>query len=53
MKLASRFGRVNQIRRDRPLTHDELMQYVPSVFGEISTNHAANAIPIFPPLPAR
>lgn len=34
MKLASRFGRVNQIRRDRPLTHDELMQYVPSVFGE-------------------
>lgn len=34
MNLASRFGRVNQIRRDRPLTHDELMQYVPSVFGE-------------------
>ncbi|EMW3199519.1 DUF945 domain-containing protein [Escherichia coli] len=34
MKLASRFGHVNQIRRDRPLTHDELMLYVPSVFGE-------------------
>ena len=34
MKLASRFGSVNQIRRDRPLTHDELMHYVPSVFGE-------------------
>jgi len=34
MKLASRFGRVNQIRRDRPLTNDELMKYVPSVFGE-------------------
>lgn len=34
MKLASRFGHVNQIRRDRPLTHDEMMQYVPSVFGE-------------------
>lgn len=34
MKLASRFGRVNQIRRDRPLTHDELMQYVPSVFSK-------------------
>lgn len=34
MKLASRFGHVNQIRRDRPLTHDELMQYAPSVFGE-------------------
>lgn len=25
MKLASRFGRVNLIRRNRPLTHDELM----------------------------
>ncbi|MFU0883327.1 DUF932 domain-containing protein [Kluyvera cryocrescens] len=33
MRLASRFGRINQIRRDRPLTHDELMSYVPSVFG--------------------
>ncbi|EBR1860647.1 DUF945 domain-containing protein, partial [Salmonella enterica] len=30
----SRFGRINQIRRDRPLTHEELMQYTPSVFGE-------------------
>ncbi|TBM28320.1 DUF932 domain-containing protein [Hafnia paralvei] len=34
MRLASRFGAVNQIRRDRPLTHEELMHYVPSVFGE-------------------
>ena len=34
MRLASRFGRINQIRRDRPLTHEELMQVVPSVFGE-------------------
>ncbi|MEI9746071.1 DUF932 domain-containing protein [Enterobacter ludwigii] len=34
MRLASRFGRINQIRRDRPLTREELMQYVPSVFGE-------------------
>ncbi|EAA2596929.1 DUF945 domain-containing protein [Salmonella enterica subsp. enterica] len=25
---------MNQIRRDRPLTHEELMQYTPSVFGE-------------------
>ncbi|ECI5747608.1 DUF945 domain-containing protein [Salmonella enterica subsp. enterica] len=33
MRLASRFGRINQIRRDRPLTHDELHQHVPSVFG--------------------
>ncbi|ECD7245248.1 DUF945 domain-containing protein, partial [Salmonella enterica subsp. enterica serovar Florida] len=30
----SRFGRINQIRRDRPLTREELMQYTPSVFGE-------------------
>ncbi|EJB9128629.1 DUF945 domain-containing protein [Salmonella enterica] len=34
MRLASLFGRINQIRRDRPLTHEELMQYTPSVFGE-------------------
>ncbi|HHT0277418.1 DUF932 domain-containing protein [Klebsiella grimontii] len=34
MKLASRFGRINQVRRDRPLTHEELMQFVPSVFSE-------------------
>ncbi len=34
MRLASRFGYANQIRRDRPLTHEELMHYVPSIFGE-------------------
>ncbi|WP_434583649.1 DUF932 domain-containing protein [Klebsiella sp. R390] len=34
MQLASRFGRINQIRRDRPLTHNELMIHVPSVFSE-------------------
>ncbi|EMB4294287.1 DUF945 domain-containing protein [Enterobacter roggenkampii] len=34
MRLASHFGRVNQIRRDRPLNREELMQHVPSVFGE-------------------
>ena len=34
MHLASRFGRINQIRRDRPLTPEELMQVVPSVFSE-------------------
>lgn len=28
MRLASRFGYTNQIRRDRPLTHEELMHYV-------------------------
>ena len=34
MKLASRFGAVNLVRRDRPLTRDELAYYVPSVFSE-------------------
>ncbi|HBC7421409.1 MULTISPECIES: DUF932 domain-containing protein [Serratia] len=34
MRLASRFGRINQIRRDRPLTREELMQVVPSVFSD-------------------
>ncbi|TFQ23544.1 DUF945 domain-containing protein [Escherichia coli] len=34
MRLASRFGYVNQIRRDRPLTHEELMHHVPGIFGE-------------------
>ncbi|MDY8393533.1 hypothetical protein UXH81_24020, partial [Escherichia coli] len=29
-----RFGYANQIRRDRPLTHEELMHYVPGIFGE-------------------
>lgn len=34
MQLASRFGHVNQIRRERPLTREELMYHVPSIFGE-------------------
>lgn len=38
MRLASRFGPTNQIRRDRPLTHEELHQHVPSVFGEDKHN---------------
>ncbi|CTT88212.1 YubP [Escherichia coli] len=33
MRLTSRFGRYNSIRRERPLTDDELMQFVPSVFS--------------------
>ncbi|VCY70289.1 hypothetical protein BANRA_02956 [Escherichia coli] len=36
MRLASRFGYANQIRRDRPLTHEELMHYVPGIFGKIT-----------------
>lgn len=34
MKLVSRFGRVSQICRDRPLTHEEPMNHVPNVFSE-------------------
>ncbi len=33
-RLVSRFGAVNLVRRDRPLTRDELAHYVPSVFSE-------------------
>ncbi|HBA6406115.1 TPA: DUF945 domain-containing protein, partial [Escherichia coli] len=33
MRLASRFDRYNSIRRERLLTDDELMQFVPSVFS--------------------
>ncbi len=55
-RLASRFGRVNSVRRDRPLTHDELAYYVPSVFGE--DKHASRSsrsgkdtvLPPHPPL---
>lgn len=32
-RLTSRFGSVNLVRRDRPLTRDELAHYVPSVFS--------------------
>lgn len=34
MRLASRFGITNQIRRERPLTNDELQRFVPSIFSE-------------------
>lgn len=33
-RLASRFGAANLIRRDRPLTREELLRVVPSVFSE-------------------
>lgn len=33
-RLASRFGAVNLVRRDRPLTREELAHYVQSVFSE-------------------
>lgn len=51
MRLASRFGAVNLVRRDRPLTRDELAHYVPSVFSEENMNHAQNATHTFPPSP--
>ena len=41
MQLASRFGRINQIRRDRPLTHEKLMAHVPSIFSE--TKHESRS----------
>lgn len=33
-RLATRFGAVNVVRQDRPLTNDELQKYVPSVFSD-------------------
>ena len=33
-RLASRFGAANLVRRDRPLTDDQLMRFVPSVFSQ-------------------
>ncbi|MFC2829141.1 hypothetical protein ACFH1P_20015, partial [Providencia sp. 2024EL-00606] len=33
-RLASRFGAANSIRRERPLTIEELLRTVPSVFSE-------------------
>lgn len=34
MRLASRFGRKTFIRQERPLTDEELMCFVPSVFSQ-------------------
>ena len=44
MRLASRFGYANQIRRDRPLTREELMHHVPGIFGKINTPPGAGTI---------
>lgn len=40
-RLASRFGAANVIRRDRPLTREELFRTVPSVFSE--DKHASHS----------
>ena len=37
-RLASRFGATNVIRKDRPLTRDELFQTVPSIFIKTMNN---------------
>lgn len=50
-RLVSRFGKVNVIRCDRPLTHDELFRVVPSVLVKISMSHEVTVIPIFRQLP--
>ena len=41
VRLASRFGAANVIRKDRPLTHDELFRTVPSIFSE--TKHGSRS----------
>ncbi len=52
MRLASRFGyAANQIRRDRPLTHEELMHHVPGIFGKRNTRPEARTIRTSPPSP--
>ncbi len=51
MRLASRFGYANQIRRDRPLTREELMHHVPGIFGKINTPPGAGTIHTSPPSP--
>lgn len=50
MRLASRFGRTNQIRRDRPLTREELMQVVPSVFSADRHGSRSENTLTYPPL---
>ncbi len=53
MRLASRFGyAANQIRRDRPLTHEELIRHVPSIFGEDRHTSRSDGMRTFPPLPS-
>jgi hypothetical protein len=51
-RLASRFGAANLIRRDRPLTREELFRVVPSVFSEDKHESRSERIPIYPPFPA-
>lgn len=49
-RLASRFGAVNTIRRDRPLTNDELARHVPSIFSEEKHASRSDRYTYIPPL---
>lgn len=49
-RLASRFGAANVIRRDRPLTREELFRTVPSVFSEGKHESRSSDTPLFRPL---
>ncbi|RGW25182.1 hypothetical protein DWV81_25590 [Escherichia coli] len=56
MRLASRFGLTHSIRQERPLTNDELVKVVPSVFSEEKHNSRSDrsgkdtVLPPHPPL---
>lgn len=50
-RLASRFGAANLIRRDRPLTREELYHVVPSVFSEDKHESRSENTPTYPPYP--
>ncbi len=49
MRLASRFGRYNSIRRERPLTDDELMHLFHLSFLVINMNRGVSVIHISQP----
>ncbi len=48
-RLASRFGAANLIRRDRPLTREELLRVVPSVFSEDKHESRSERYTYIPP----
>lgn len=53
-RLASRFGNACSIRRDRPLTIEELFRTVPSVFSEgkhVSRSERSGKDTVLPPHP--
>ena len=48
MRLASRFGLTHSIRQERPLTNDELVKVVPSVFSEEKHNSRSDRYTYIP-----